>query len=174
MVRMTSEQDAYVRQFLNGTGLYSRLIVQDRSIPSPFFPAEVSPRTDADRLLLAYIRESVRPEVAVEAVRDAPPAVDMGYPGNSSYVPEKIKFPAGLGIVALNYRLGPRISGTPDSEWHPFIAFYGDPVCTGGGRVRLSEPAPGDLLLPPRRPTGEEIFASVRGRLDLILRNVLR
>jgi hypothetical protein len=174
--RMTPEQEGYVRRHLRGTGRYSRIIVQDQSVRVPTFETYETPRTDGEHLLATYIRDWVRADVPVEAVRDAPQAEEeMGDPVPSA-PPRRARlrvFPIGVAIIALAYEHGPRIPGTANHWPHPYVRFYGDPASTGGF-VTLKEYAPGDIPCRPYCRTGEQIFNSVKGRIDLILRNSLR
>jgi hypothetical protein len=171
---MTREQEDYVRRFLNGTGIYARIYVQDRLLDRTSGTVlQYSPDVGADRILIEYVRNRIRDNVGFSAIQSVPPATE-GIPSGPGHEGILRQYPSGVVYISIANERWRHIPGTQISEVVPGVAISGDPASTGVHHAFLTESAPGDVPCRPYCRTAEETFAAVRGRIDLILRNVSR
>jgi hypothetical protein len=167
---LSRQQRAYVGRFLPGSGNYTRIVFHDRTLratPATFY---YSPTIVADRMLAEYVRSRVREDVSVEIARDVPPAVNVATPSHLE-APVAAVFHGGVVYIEILSQRWRHLGGTQISEVIPAVYVYGDPAVVRGP-VLLTEAAPGDVPCQSYCRSAEQTFNAVRGRIDLILRNV--
>jgi hypothetical protein len=169
---LSNEQSAYVARFLSGSGNYTRIVFHDRTMratPTSFY---YSPTIAADRMLAEYVRSRVREDVSVEIARDVPPAIDIAtYPPGSS--PPARLYHNGIVYIEIIAQRWRHLDGTQISEVIPAVHVYGNAAVIKGP-ILLTEPAPGDVPCQSYCRSAQQTFDAVRGRIDLILRNVAK
>lgn len=168
----TPDEKAYVRQYLNGTGVFHRLVVQDRllRLSDPRSALEGAPSLGVDRLAGDYLTSKLSTGVVIERLKNLPPPT-VGYPREGT-AGGPVTFPPGTVYVLIFHHGFKRRVGAKVVDTIPAVAIYGDAAAIGAHFVELTMPAPGDRPCPGYCSTAEEAFQSIRGRLDLIIRNV--
>lgn len=171
---MTPAAQEYVRKYLPGTGRYTSVTVGNRLLaPNAEIVLSVVPPAGADALLSDYVRSGLLPHVAFAEVPFAPnPA--PGYPSDTDEEPLLREYPPGVLYLFIAEKARRSIAGTHIQETIPALAVSGDPISLGVHHALLDAPAPGDVPCSPACRTAEQAFAAVLGRVNLVLRNVLR
>jgi hypothetical protein len=171
---MTPTEEEYVAKHLGGTGQYTSVTVGNRLLGSnAALVLNALPSAGADALLSQYVRTRLLPHVTFAEVCSVP-SPTPGYPADNGEKPLLRKYPPGVLYLFIGEKMRRAIPGSRVHESIPALAAAGDPVTLGPHHVLLDEPAPGDVPCSPACRTAEQAFASVRGRVDLVLRYVLR
>lgn len=168
---MRISADQYASLFVPGPGVYTSVIVQDwtlRDISGELVRAV--PSRGADTLVADYIRRSIRPSVNFLRTAEIPPPT-IGIPARPGS--EGRPVPAKKGVIHIEIvHLLRRDEGGGPAGSVPQVGIWGDPDQVGVHHVLLDRPAPGDIPCPGHCRTADQAFAAVKGRIDIIIRNI--
>jgi hypothetical protein len=170
-MQSSSEEEAYVRPHLVGTGTFKTLIVEDRllrfSDPTPVL--RDSPTVAVDGLATQNLLKNLRPNIRIERTRNmTPPYYGTPVEGQRG---TPTQLPADTAYTKIFDREWRRRSDNNIVESIPAVAFYGGRNAVPAHYLELLEPAPGDVSCRDYCRTAEEALRSIQGRLRLVIRN---
>lgn len=168
---MRISADEYARRFLPGPGLYTSVIVQDWTLRDPSGEmVRALPSRRADTLVADYIRKSIRPSVDFVLTAEIPPPT-VGTPARPGREGRPVAAKKGVVHISLVHLVRPD-GGDGTAGSVPQVGIWGDSDQIGAHHLLLDRPAPGDVPCHPYCRTAEEAFAAVKGRIDIIIRNI--
>lgn len=185
--KIDSEEDIYLKYYIGLLDRPSSLLITnghlwDTRVRDPHWRAPQYNDYEWADLAFKYITENLVDDIVVKIGGYEVPMMSDDFVDSDTY-PHPINpifhdgiYKEGRAEIALGDNgWGPMSLQLNNPEHFPHdIRYWGD-VKTFPKRVTfLRQPAPGDVPLPANGGTAEDMFLSVKGRIDMLLRNCFK